>query len=417
MQISVNPKLIMIIIITLLIGSLIGYTIGYYTGQRVIPTAQITATPAQRKYTLGVSIALSGPISSICVQWEPVVKMAIDDLNNISRSMGLNLVFEPYILDDKGSPEDALKNAQTFHATGIRIMIGPPLSSQVKAIKAFSDANKLVIIAPCSNSPALAIPGDYIFRTQPSAVTESEALATLAIKENIRSIISFHINDEFCNVFSRYFKEFFEKKGGQVLHEIAYSPGQADYGTDVATLASFTKGLNPDAILYCGYGTDGANVLSHAAEEPVLRATRWLVVEGFYGASEVLVQKIVEFAQQVRMIGIRPVPILNPLYNEFAERLKDYGGVLTLCSENVYDAVMIAGLAVLRTGGSIDPDKLREAIVEVAKTYYGPGGWGLFDENGDRVQAAFKLWTLAIVNGIPQYIDIGYISDSMIVIE
>ncbi|MEM0282422.1 MAG: ABC transporter substrate-binding protein [Desulfurococcaceae archaeon] len=415
MELITNTRFMLIIASTLLIGIVIGYTIGYYMGQTTVQTTQ--TTPIQRKYILGVSIALSGPISSICVQWEPVVRMAIDDLNNISRSMGLNLVFEPYILDDKGSPEEALKNAQTFYAAGIRIMIGPPLSSQLKAIKAFSDANKFIIIAPCSNSPTLAIPGDYIFRTQPSAIAESEALAVLAIRENIRSIISFHIDDEFCNVFSKYFKDSFEKRGGRIVHEIVYSPGQADYGTDVATLASFARSLTPDAILYCGYGTDGANILSHAAEEPALRATRWLVVESFYGASEVLVPKIIEFAQQVRMIGIRPAPLVNPLYDEFVNRLRNYGGTPTYCSENVYDAVMIAGLAVLRTGGSTDPDELREAIVQVAKTYYGPGGWGLLDENGDRVQAAFKLWTLSMVNGTPQYVDIGYISDSTIVME
>jgi branched-chain amino acid transport system substrate-binding protein len=412
-SITSGKKLLAFVVIALVIGLAIGYGVGYYT-----TTLSISQAPAgaERVYTLGVTFALSGAVSSVCVQWTPVVTMAIDDLNNLTKSMGLNIVFKPYILDDASTPDGALKNVQTLYATGVRIVIGPALSSQVKAVKAFSDANKLIIIAPCSNSPAIAIP-DYIFRTQPSALRESKALATYAVHEGIRSVVSFHINDEFCNVFAQYFKKYFEESGGAVLYDIAYQAGQADYGSDVASLASWVAKLRPNAVFYCGYDTDGANVLNHAADEPVLRGVRWLTVEGFYGASEILTQKIVDFARATNMIGIRPVPIANPLYDEFVEKLKKYGATPTLCSENVYDAVMIAGLAVLRTGGSSDPEVLRRAIIEVAKTYYGPGGWGLFDENGDRLQASFRLWTMAFINGTYQYIDIGYIADSNIVVE
>jgi branched-chain amino acid transport system substrate-binding protein len=409
-----GKRLLALIFATLVIGLIIGYSTGYYVGGLGTPQ---TGGVSERTYTLGVTFALSGAVSSVCVQWEPVVRMAIDDLNNLAKSMGLNIVFKPHILDDGGTADGALKNVQTLYATGVRIVIGPALSSQVKAVKAFSDSNKLIIIAPCSNSPALAIRGDYIFRTQPSALGESKALAALAVQEGLKSVVSFHLNDEFCNVFAQSFKKFFEESGGTVLYDLVYQSGQADYGSDVASLASWVAKLNPDAVFYCGYATDGANVLTHAADEPTLREVRWLTVEGFYGASEVLTHKVVDFARAVKMIGIRPVPITNPLYDEFVEKLKKYGAAPTLCSENVYDAVMIAGLAVLRAGGSSDPDVLRRALIEAAKTYYGPGGWGLFDENGDRLQASFRLWTMAFVNGTYQYVDIGHITDSNIVIE
>ncbi|MEM2021571.1 MAG: ABC transporter substrate-binding protein [Zestosphaera sp.] len=410
-----GKKLTALIMIILAVGLAVGYGVGFYVGGLSAAGAG-GAGPEARTYTLGISFALSGAVSSVCVQWEPVAKMAIDELNNLTRSMGLNIVFKPYILDDTSTPEGALKNAQTIHAAGVRIMIGPALSSQVKAVKSFSDANKLIVVAPCSNSPALAM-SDYILRTQPSALTESKALATLTIQENIKTVMSFHINDEFCNVFAQYFEQFLKEKGGNVLYELAYQPGQADYGSDVASLASWVSKLNPDAVFYCGYDTDGANVLTHAADEPVLRGVPWLTVEGFYGASEILTSKIVDFARTVDMIGIRPVPITNPLYDEFVEKLKKYGASPTLCSENVYDAVMLAGLAVIRSGGSTDPDTLKQTLIEVAKTYYGPGGWGLLDENGDRLQASFRLWTMALVNGTYQYVDIGYITDSNVVIE
>lgn len=413
-QSFISGKVLALLAIMLIIGVAIGYGIGLYVSGA--GPAGVGGPTGVRTYTLGVSFALSGAVSSVCVQWEPVVKMAIDDLNNLTKSMGLNIVFSPYILDDGSTPEGALKNAQTIYAAGIRIMIGPALSSQVKAVKSFSDTNKLIVIAPCSNSPALAMP-DYILRTQPSALIESRALAELMRHEDIKTAVSFHINDEFCNVFTQYLKKFFEEKGGSVLYDLAYQPGQADYGSDVASLASWVSKLKPDAVFYCGYDTDGANVLAHAADESVLRGTRWFTVEGFYGASEILTSKIVDFARAVNMIGIRPVPITNPLYDEFVEKLKKYGASPTLCSENVYDAVMLAGLAVIRSGGSNDPEVLKRSIIEVAKTYYGPGGWGLLDENGDRVQASFRLWSMALVNGTYQYVDIGYISDSTIVIE
>jgi len=404
-------KYVVSIIVSLIIGLIIGYPIGYFTsgGTAGGPAGGV------REYTIGITFALSGPVSSVCIQWEPAAKVAIDDLNNLTKSMGLNLVFKPYILDDGGSPEGALKNVQTFYSQGIHVVIGPALSSQVKAVKAYSDSYKVLIIAPCSNSPALAIPGDYIFRTQPSALREAKALASLAIQEGIKKVVAFHINDEFCNAFATSLTGFLRDQGGEVVYDLAYQPGQADYGADVASLASWVGRLGPDAIFYCGYDTDGANVLSHAADIDALKNVRWITVEGFYGASEVLTEKIVNFANKTRLLGLRPVPIANPLYDEFVEKLKKYGGTPTLCSENVYDAVMIAGLAIIRTGGSTDTDTIRSALVEVAKTYYGAGGWGMFDENGDRLQASFRIWTLGSVGGVYQYVDVGSISDSSIV--
>jgi hypothetical protein len=109
-----GKRLLALIFATLVIGLIIGYSTGYYVGG--LGTLQ-TGGVSERTYTLGVTFALSGAVSSVCVQWEPVVRMAIDDLNNLAKSMGLNIVFKPHILDDGGTADGALKNVQTLYAT------------------------------------------------------------------------------------------------------------------------------------------------------------------------------------------------------------------------------------------------------------------------------------------------------------
>jgi branched-chain amino acid transport system substrate-binding protein len=84
---------------------------------------------------------------------------------------------------------------QTFYQAGIRVVIGPAASFQVKAIKSYVDDNKLLIISPSSTAPTLAIPGDYIYRTVGSDAGQAKALAALVKSQGINKVIVFHRDD------------------------------------------------------------------------------------------------------------------------------------------------------------------------------------------------------------------------------
>jgi len=404
-----------IAIVALVVGLAAGYGIAVMTGGAAPTTA---VAPEKKVYSIGFTLPLSGELSSIGKIWEKVIQLAMEDLNKEVQACGLNVEFRAVVLDDGTSEEKALQNVQSFVQQGIKVVIGPAASAQVKAVKAYADSNKIVIVSPSSTAPTLAIPGDYIFRTVGSDAGQAKALATLAYQEGARKIVVFHRNDEYGRAFAEFFERYFGEMGGATI-KLPYQTGLSDYASEVATLASKVQSEGADAVVLIAFDTDGANILSHAAESAVLSGIRWFVSEGPHGAEELLSPTIGRFASKVRLFGTRPLFIANPLYEDFKKRMIQRFGIEPgVFSENLYDAVKLAGWAILRAG-TYDGEAIRAALIEVAKTYYGPSGWTIFDSAGDKAQQDYGVW--AIVLGGPkgyQFKDVGlYERGSIVFLE
>ncbi|MEZ0394479.1 MAG: ABC transporter substrate-binding protein [Desulfurococcaceae archaeon] len=377
-----------------------GLALGYYV---LPPQSQASgaATPAQGQptvYYIGFTLPLSGELSSIGKVWEKVVDMAINDLNNEVRAYGFNVEFRAVVLDDGTQLDKALANVQTFAQQGIKVVIGPAASSQVKAVKAYADANKIVIISPSSTAPTLAIPNDFIFRTVGSDALQAKVLATLTREEGCTKVVVFHRNDEYGNAFAEFFKRYFQELNGTAI-DLPYQAGLSDYASEVASLEGLVKSSGADGVVLIAFDTDGANILAHAASSSVLSSIRWFLSEGPHGAQELLSPSIGQFASKVKLYGTRPLLSNNPLYQEFVRRFEQkYGTEPTVFCDNLYDAVMLAGWAILRAG-KYDGDAIRQALVEVAKHYYGLSGWAIFDENGDKAYQAYGVWAIVPKGG------------------
>ncbi|MEM2005849.1 MAG: penicillin-binding protein activator [Zestosphaera sp.] len=416
---ALDMRSVALIAIALIIGLAAGYALSAAVGGAGGVTTTVTLTPAKKTYSIGFTLPLSGELSSIGKMWEKVVQLAIEDLNREVQAYGFNVEFRSVILDDGTVEEKALQNVQSFAQQGIKVVIGPAASSQVKVVKSYADANKILIISPSSTAPTLAIPNDFVFRTVGSDAGQAKALAVLAYQEGARKVIVFNRNDEYGNAFAEFFERYFKELGGNVLSKLAYQTGLSDYASEVATLASRVQSEGAEAVVLVAFDTDGANILSHAAESDVLSKVRWFISEGPHGAEELLSVTVGRFASKVRLYGTRPLFIANPLYESFktamSKRFNIEPGVF---SENLYDAVKLAGWAILRAG-SYEGEAIRSALIEVAKTYYGPSGWTIFDEAGDKAQQDYGIW--AIIPGGPkgyQYKDVGlYERGSIIFVE
>ncbi len=411
-----NVKSIALLVIALIIGLAIGYGIASIVGGGMVTT--VTVTPEKKTYYIGFTLPLSGELSSIGKVWEKVVQLAIEDLNREVQAYGFNVEFRAVILDDGTTEEKALQNVQSLVQQGIKVIIGPAASAQVKVVKSYVDSNKIVLISPSSTAPTLAIPGDYVFRTVGSDAGQAKALATLAYQEGARKVIVFFRNDEYGNAFADFLVSYFREMGGVAI-KLSYQTGLPDYASEVATLASKVQSEGADAVILISFDTDGANILSHAAESEILSSVRWFVSEGPHGAGELLSPAIGQFASKVRLFGTRPLFIANPLYEGFRDRMKQkFGMEPGVFSENLYDAIKLAGWAILRAG-TYDGEAIRAALIEVAKTYYGPSGWTFFDNAGDKALQDYGVW--AIVPRAPegyQFKDVGlYERGSIVFLE
>ncbi|MEM4824067.1 MAG: penicillin-binding protein activator, partial [Zestosphaera sp.] len=298
-----DMKTLALVIVVLIIGLAVGYGIAAVMGGGAVTT--VTVTPEKKVYTIGFTLPLSGELSSIGKVWEKVVQLAIEDLNKEVQAYGFNVEFRSVILDDGTTAERALQNVQSFVQQGIKVVIGPAASAQVKVVKSYVDANKIVLISPSSTAPTLAIPNDYIFRTVGSDAGQAKALAALAYQEGARKVIVFYRNDEYGKAFADFFENYFREMGGTVV-KLSYQTGLPDYASEVATLASKVQSEGAEAVVLIAFDTDGANILSHAAESDVLSSVRWFISEGPHGAKELLSSAVGQFASRVRLFGTRP---------------------------------------------------------------------------------------------------------------
>ncbi|AFK51236.1 Extracellular ligand-binding receptor [Thermogladius calderae 1633] len=400
----------------LLIGLVLGFPLGYVASTIISPQSTSAPQTGQvREYRIGVTLPLSGELSSIGKIWEKVVYLAFDDLNEEVKTYGFNVNFKPVILDDGTQDDKALANVQSFAQMGIKVVIGPAASSQVKAVKSFADANHIVIISPSSTAPTLAIPNDFIFRTVGSDAKQAKALATLAYTQGARTVVVFHRNDEYGNAFAEFFTRYFSQFNNTKVYDLPYQTGLSDYTSEVNALASKVQSTGADSVVLIAFDTDAANILAHAAGNSVLSSVRWFLSEGPHGAQELLSPTIGQFAQKVRLLGTRPLFVHNPLYDEFAKKLKEkYGVEPTVFCDTLYDAIQLAGWAILRAG-KYDGDAIRASLVEVAKHYYGPSGWTMFDENGDKAFQDYGVWAIVKTDQGYQFMDVGVVQGDSVI--
>ncbi len=418
-----TSKLIVMLIVGLVIG--FGATYAYYAAapapagvtktvtKTETTTKTITAGGAMKEYTIGFTIPLTGELTSIGTNWKYTIEMAIEDLNEDVASYGLNVRFKAVVLDDKTTPEGALKNVQTLYQSGVKVIIGPAASAQVKAVKSFADENHVVIISPSSTAPTLAIPDDYIFRTVGSDAMQAKALATLAYEQGVKKAVVFHRDDEYGVAFAKFFKDYFEELGGSAV-DMKYAVNLPDYASEVAQLSAKVKEVGADGVVIITFDTDGANILSHAKDDPVLCSVRWFSSEGIHGTPELTKPEIAEFIDKTGFYGTRPLFRENPLYKQFASKFEErYGVKPVVFTSNLYDAVQLAGWAILKAG-KYDGAAIKEALPKVAMKYYGVSGWCVLDEAGDRLMQDYAIWTVKSTPTGYEYVDVASYSGGTI---
>ncbi|MEM2094173.1 MAG: ABC transporter substrate-binding protein [Candidatus Bathyarchaeia archaeon] len=415
------PRMLVFLVIGLVLGGAVTYgaltpTLGQVPElnskisqlqQQVNQLTQVT------EYKIGASMPLTGELSDIGVQWRTVLEMARDDLNSEMAKYGIKARFTLVVQDDKTQATEALKVVQNLAQAGIKVVIGPAGSSQVKACKSFVDDNKIVLITASSTSPTLAIPGDYIFRTVGSDAGQAKALAALVKSQGVNKVIVFHRDDEYGIAFADFFSREFEALGGSSI-AIRYASGQADYASEVAQLSSSAKEGKVEGIVMITFDTDGVNILDHAEDDPFLSSLRWFSSEGVQGASGLLAENIAKFIEKTGFMGTRPIFRENPLYKDFAARYKAKAGSdPPVFTANLYDAIFLAGWSIVRVG-STSGEAIKSVLPDVAKKYYGASGWCIFDEAGDKMFQDYSIWTVRLEDGKYQYVDIASYSGGAI---
>ncbi|MEM0439611.1 MAG: hypothetical protein DJ555_00915 [Desulfurococcaceae archaeon] len=428
----------LIVLVVVLLGAL-GY-LAAYPPTRVVTTtvtapggaAQVTTVtqvltttvtqaapqPQMIECRLGFAMAVSGPYAVDGPVRRDGGILAIEHINKYLESIGAPIRFR-YVHDDtKGTAADALKVVQSMYAAGIRVIIGPFASGEVRGVMDFANSNKIIIISPSSTSPLLAAP-DYIFRAPPTDLFQAKVLAQLMNSMGIKKVAAIVRGDDYGKGLLEAFRKEFTTQYGGILREIVYTVGQPDYASEVARLSSYVKELGADAstaVLIIAFEDDGLNIIGHARLDPVLSSVRWFGSETLNRPAAYTppptgkaTKEIADFLAKVGLTGVFASPRGSPLAEMFEKEYRSrFGRDPSPYAYFTYDAVWLAAMAILFAGGKCyDADAVKNALPIVAEHFIGVTGWKAFDENGDARGSDYTIWQYRIVGGNYTFTPIG----------
>jgi len=331
--------------------------------------------------TVGALLPLSGDLAS----YGETSQAALDEAVAALQAEGKRVTLS--VKDTETEPATALEALTALHEAGVKLVIGPYASSQVRAVKEFADQNGIVLISPLSTSTALAVPDDNIYRFTPDDQQEGVAVANLAWADGIRTIVPISRDDEGNKGLQSSMKPVFEALGGTVAPLITYS-------TDAIAGAS---GNGPVAVYLTAFG-EVTKLFGAAAGTPELESVKW------YGSDSVALSKGLIEDETAAAFAVKadyPNPILGlrnadePAWGPVSERLSErLGRTPDAFALAAYDALFVGVEALTAAGEDADAAALGQALTEAANAHTGLTGPTELNDAGDRSLGNYDFWAV-----------------------
>ncbi len=389
------------LVLYIVVGVVIGLIIGVSIASALMKPVRVAPT-LPKEIVIGVAYPFTGYLSGYGLKYYRAVEMAIEDVNKFIREkLGLDVKFKVIKEDTKTSAEGAVKAIQSLSAKGVKVIVGFLASLCVEAVKSYADAHKIVVVSPASTAPALAIPGDYIFRFVPTDVHQGKALARLVWDSGVRKAVVIYRKDPWGEGLFKSFKANFEKLGG-IVKGIGYDPMAKEHSAEVRKLADLVHDLGAGAdvgVVLISFEDDGVDILRLAGESPVLMKVKWFGTDGTAFSTKIAKQ----VGDIVVKLGGMPhtcyFPPQSPISEEVNRRYRErYGEDMDPYARTSYDAIWVLALTILQVG-KYDGEAIAKALPEVAKRYFGVSGWTILDDAGDRAFGDYGIIVLKYEDG------------------
>ena len=452
---------------------------------------------------IGIAIGLTGDLKGTAVGLQNAVRVAESQINAYGGILGRKVVYD--IQDDQSDRGQIVQNVvNTLLGQKVSAILGPIGSSQVSAVQDLTYKAKTIQITATATSPLLstAQPATdrYLFRTVPNDNLQAKALAIFAFNGpgsvsdagtggtgdaggtgigdagadagdagvtpppsgGCRTMVTITNNDDYGNPFQTALKTSFEALAGAgaVLSEQKVS---SDVQPDYSTALQAVQDQHPDCLAMVVYDPTGDEIL----RELRLRQQGGQISSGLViiGTDGTYTQDFIVNGQANKgnpasasvaegVYGTNPDsnPTERSEYGDFqklylAQYVLDPGATdLPGQAANMYDAAILAALAIQKAGGTDDPVKIRDGLFAVSRpsssgssqtvgpgnigdalndlqqgkdiNYEGASGDCDFDESGD-VIGNYIIWKVVHPSSTtqPAFETIGKIPASALVVQ
>ena len=402
-------------IIMLVIGAAVGVA-ATYVGARYGGLVSTGLCASGSTITLGELTDLSSDLASQGVRAKDSSLLAIKDINSFLSASGCNLKFTITIDDYALNNQNALTDLQSFAASGVQVVVGPLNSGAAQFILTYANNNHIVLISPSSTSVALAIAGDYLFRTAPNDRWQGQADARMMVSRNATAVIIVNRNDAYgtalANATGAYFKldKTYTGNKGVVIDSIPYDTATTDFTTVLNKLQTdfnnnlATYGAGHIALDFISFEEFGTMILK--ASGGSYPSYPWSTLPWFGTDGEAQDAVIVNATTSGPAVSNVRLPstlygyVNNTktftLYNAFSAAYP--GNICDAYCLGAYDDVWLGALATLQAG-AYSGTAIQAIMLTVADNYYGVTGPNVLEASGDRVATTYYIWKVITPTG------------------
>ncbi len=358
-----------------------------------LASAVAPVTDAQPPIRIGASIAQTGVYATLGQNQLRGYQLCVKHANDRGGVLGRKL--ELVLYDDGSDPATAVRLYEKLITQDkVDLVLGPYSSPISEAVADVNEKYKMPMVAPGAAATSIYRKGRrFIFGVLPHAETRLGGLIDLAAKKGLKTVAVVNVDDLARRAGAQGTIELAKNKGLQVVFAEAYPLGT----TDFSAILTKVRAANPDVLAGSTRFEDAVAITRQMKASDVNPRMYGLTIgvdtfkfyellgreaEFVYGATP-WVPELVE----LRAGGLIPIARQYPGAREFVEAYKrEFPGA----DSSYHAAAGYGGCEILveaiRRAGSLDSDKLREAVLKLDRNTV----FGRFRVDRDGLQIAHK---------------------------
>jgi branched-chain amino acid transport system substrate-binding protein len=336
---------------------------------------------AKDEIVIGSILPLSGFMSPVGLEMKNGMKLALQEVNSDSGFMGhsIKIVFE----DTKSNPQGGnVAVRKLIERDNVPLILGS-LSVSVNLVTGkITNRNKVVQIAIGPGIDRFTEIGPYFFSVVGFIDDLGSELAKFISDASDPNTAGFFtINSPFESIIQVNAEKYFKVQKIRVVANIFSEPKQTDFFPELFKLHK----AKPEIVLLTAFSKKADSILNQANEIGFPRQK-----SGWYVP---YIDWLTNYITQETSNGLAGITIGvdEELHRDFVARYEKVFKETPsrTLSAYAYDTTKMAALAI-KVVNSKDPDKLKQALFDVSKTYCGISGKKRFNEKGMQVSQIYS---------------------------
>ncbi len=328
------------------------------------------AIRAQDAVSIGVLAPLNSGVPAAARASVQGATLAAEELNAAGGIGGGSVSLT--VLDDRGSPDEAVKHFEQLVAQKVVAVIGPLTDATSIAVAPVAERAKVVVISPGATG-TIPYGGSSFFRTALPAESQARALAEFVVRtKRTRRITIIQDGNEYGTLVALAFSQRIHALGGEVVGTRYYRDGDTSFERH----ATGAVADGAEAVFIAGYPDEGSLILTalraRGVRAVVIGSDALYSPDLLYGARDAAN----ELYLPAGFILTDPLPAIQKFVTAYRKRFNE---VPDQYAAQSYDAVKLL-VAAIRRGGR-DPSTVRDSLTALRR-FPGVTGEITFDRWG-----------------------------------